>query len=114
MTPSPDAVVALALATSQRTGGNDAPRVCTIASSSPYECPKTEKHNAITDARTAAGFPVGSVADDARLAMHQVFGMLIDRAALRRRSDRRLVDAVSAYTLRAVLQADPPPTPSRQ
>ena len=61
--------------------------------------------DAITDARTAAGLPVGSATEDARLAMHQVFGILIDHAALRRRTDRRLVDAVSSYTLRAVLQA---------
>ena len=62
---------------------------------------------AITDARRAAGLDVGTAADDARLAMQHVFGILIDRAALRQRSDRRTVDAVVAYTLRAVLPTGP-------
>ncbi|MCB0996736.1 MAG: TetR/AcrR family transcriptional regulator [Acidimicrobiales bacterium] len=39
----------------------------------------------------------------ARLAMQHVFGVCIDRAALRRPIDDELVDAVVAYTSRAVL-----------
>jgi hypothetical protein len=35
--------------------------------------------------------------------MNHVFGILVDRAALRRRSDEATVDAVASYTLRAVL-----------
>jgi AcrR family transcriptional regulator len=55
---------------------------------------------AIADARAASA--EGAKAD-ARLAMHHVFGILVDRAALRRRTDDATVDAVASYTLRAVL-----------
>jgi AcrR family transcriptional regulator len=58
---------------------------------------------AIADARAGAGLPAGNASADARLAMHHVFGILVDRAALRRRSDEATVDAVASYTLRAVL-----------
>jgi AcrR family transcriptional regulator len=58
---------------------------------------------AIADARAEAGLPTEGAAADARLAMHHVFGILVDRAALRRRSDDPTVDAVASYTLRAVL-----------
>jgi AcrR family transcriptional regulator len=53
------------------------------------------------DQLQAGADPSGS-ATDARLAMQHVFGILIDRAALRRTSDGETVDAVVAYTLRAV------------
>jgi AcrR family transcriptional regulator len=67
---------------------------------------------AIRAAKKATGLPAGSAPQEARLAMHQVFGMLIDLAALRSPADPRTVNAVAAYTLRAVLHADLP-TPSR-
>jgi hypothetical protein len=60
---------------------------------------------AIGDAQRAAGLSADAAATDARLAMHQVFGILIDRAALRLRSDPPTIDAVTSYTLRAVLPA---------
>jgi AcrR family transcriptional regulator len=58
---------------------------------------------AIAEARTAAGVAPGDAATDARLVHHQVFGMLIDAAALRQTSDPSIVDAVASYTLRATL-----------
>ncbi|MBL7491432.1 TetR/AcrR family transcriptional regulator [Frankia sp. AgB1.9] len=70
--------------------------------------------DAIADARRAASLSTESAADDARLAMHHVFGILIDRAALRRRSDPQTIAAVTSYTLRAVLTADPVPTRAQQ
>jgi AcrR family transcriptional regulator len=60
---------------------------------------------AIADARTAAGLAPDGSAADARLAMHHVFGILVDRAALRRRTDDAVVEAVASYTRRAVLNA---------
>jgi AcrR family transcriptional regulator len=63
---------------------------------------------AIRAAKKAAGLPAGSAAEDARLAMHQVFGMLIDLAALRRPADPRVAKAVASYTLRAALHCDLP------
>lgn len=68
---------------------------------------------AIRDARTANSLPSDSAVIDARLAMHHVFGILIDQAALRRRSDRSTVDAVISYTLRAVLHTDAHPCATR-
>jgi AcrR family transcriptional regulator len=68
---------------------------------------------AIRAAKKENGLAPGSASEDARLAMHQVFGMLIDLAALRRRSDPRMVKSVASYTLRAVLCADRP-LPQRQ
>lgn len=59
--------------------------------------------DAVAAARLEAGLPPGDAAGDARLAYHQVFGMLVDRAALRRRSEAATVAAVADYTLRAVL-----------
>jgi AcrR family transcriptional regulator len=58
---------------------------------------------AIAEARAAAGVAPGDAATDARLVHHQVFGMLIDAAALRQTSDPSIVDAVASYTLRATL-----------
>lgn len=59
---------------------------------------------AIADGRGAtADGDTDSAAADARLAMHHVFGILVDRAALRQRTDPEVVDAVASYTLRAVL-----------
>ena len=58
---------------------------------------------AIAEARAAAGIDPGDPAGDARLVHHQVFGVLVDRAAERRVRDRAEVAAVVAYTLRAVL-----------
>jgi AcrR family transcriptional regulator len=60
---------------------------------------------AIADAQAAAGLAPDAAATDARLVLHQVFGLLIDSAALRRRSRREDAAAVAAYTLRAVLNA---------
>jgi AcrR family transcriptional regulator len=58
---------------------------------------------AIADARAAAGLPTAGAEADARLAMHHVFGILVDRAALGRPSDDGIVESVASYTLRAVL-----------
>jgi AcrR family transcriptional regulator len=57
---------------------------------------------AIEEARRAAGADVSTAGADARLAMQHVFGVLIDRAALRLRSAPEAVEAVVAYTQRAV------------
>ncbi len=59
--------------------------------------------DAVASARTAAGLPVGDAAGDARLVLHQVFGMLIDAAALRAPVGDDVVSQVVDYTLRAVL-----------
>lgn len=64
---------------------------------------------AIGRARDDAGVERGDPAGDARLVHHQVFGLLVDRAAERRVRDRREVAAVVSYTLRAVLG---PPVPT--
>jgi len=64
---------------------------------------------AIAEARTAAGIDRTGAATDARLAMQHVFGLLIDRAALRLVSDRETVESAVRYTLRAVLLPDPRP-----
>lgn len=58
---------------------------------------------AIREARAAAGLDGGDADLDALLAHHQVFGMLMDRAAEQRTSDPDEVAAVVAYTLRATL-----------
>jgi AcrR family transcriptional regulator len=58
---------------------------------------------AIADARAGHGLEPTDHRTDARLVHHQVYGVLVDRAAERRTSDRREVDAVVDYTLRAVL-----------
>jgi len=58
---------------------------------------------AISEARRAAGADDSAAGDDARLAMQHVFGILIDRAALRLRSGPEVVEQVVAYTRRAVL-----------
>jgi AcrR family transcriptional regulator len=62
---------------------------------------------AITAARRAAGSDISTAEADARLAMQHVFGILIDRAALRLRPGPEEIEAVVAYTERAVL---PPPS----
>jgi AcrR family transcriptional regulator len=67
--------------------------------------------DAIGEARRAAGADASAAAADARLAMQHVFGILIDRAALRLPSAPETVEAVVAYTQRAVL---PPPSKGRQ
>lgn len=58
---------------------------------------------AVRDGRLAAGLDPGDPERDARLAYHQVHGILLDRAAERRTSDPGEVAAVVAYTLRATL-----------
>ena len=65
--------------------------------------------DAVREAREVAGLPAQGAEQDARLAMHQVFGILIDHAALRRPCTADLVDAVASYTLRAVLHPVPAP-----
>ncbi len=67
---------------------------------------------AVTDARRDAGLPTDSAAADARLAMRHVFGMLVDQAALRQRSDPATVEHVISYTCRAVLSAGRPEDPA--
>jgi AcrR family transcriptional regulator len=73
---------------------------------------------AISEARAAAGQPVGDAALDARLIHYQVFAVLIDHAAARRPVPPTLVDALQRHAVRAVLggtadQARPPrPTPT--
>lgn len=67
---------------------------------------------AVTELRAEAGRSTTTAALDARLAMHHVFGILIDRAALRLTSDPAFVEAVVAYTLRAVADTAPNPTSS--
>lgn len=62
--------------------------------------------DAIVAARAAAGVDIGDPATDARLALQQVFALLVDSAALRRRVDDATVDAVASYTLRALLGED--------
>jgi AcrR family transcriptional regulator len=58
---------------------------------------------AIGEARRAAGVDTSTAGDDARLAMQHVFGILIDRAALRQLSTPELTEAVVDYTRRAAL-----------
>jgi AcrR family transcriptional regulator len=58
---------------------------------------------AIAEARAANGLQPTDHLTDARLVHHQVYGVLVDRAAVRRTSERREVDAVVDYTHRAVL-----------
>lgn len=58
---------------------------------------------AVGAARLERGQPVGDAAGDARLVLHQVFGMLVDAAALRRRVTPATVAAVVDFTRRAVL-----------
>lgn len=58
---------------------------------------------AVAEARAEAGLPPGDPSGDARLALHQVFGMLIDAAALRTPVGGDTVGRVVDYTLRAVL-----------
>jgi AcrR family transcriptional regulator len=68
---------------------------------------------AIGEARRVTGFADTSTAEaDARLAMQHVFGILVDRAALRLRSGPEIIEAVVAYTQRAVLA--PPPKGRRR
>jgi AcrR family transcriptional regulator len=59
--------------------------------------------DAIAAARAEARLPPGDPAGDARLAFHQVFGMLVDHAALRTTTTPTTVSRVAGYTLRAVL-----------
>jgi AcrR family transcriptional regulator len=59
--------------------------------------------DAMRDARTAQDAPAGNPERDARLVHHQVFSILMDRAATRTVTDPREVQAVVDYTLRAVL-----------
>ncbi len=65
---------------------------------------------AIAEARAAAGLDTATAASDARLALHQIFGMLIDAAAVRRPVATDDIEAVVSYTLRAVLAESPPRT----
>jgi AcrR family transcriptional regulator len=58
---------------------------------------------AIEEARRAAGVDPSAAESDAALTMQHVFGVLIDRAALRSRPRPQDVEAVVAYTQRAVL-----------
>lgn len=62
--------------------------------------------SAIAEARKLAGLSTDGAPFDARLVLHQVFGILIDTAALRQRTNPAIVDAVASYTLRAVLSPD--------
>ncbi len=69
--------------------------------------------SAIADARRQVGLPEGDAALDARLALSQVFSLMIDAAAVRTPPGPELVDATVAYTVRAAIGAPPPAEPSR-
>jgi AcrR family transcriptional regulator len=62
---------------------------------------------AISEARAAAGLPAGDPALDSRLALNQVFGILIDSAAMGSAPTADLIDAVVSYTVRATLGPEP-------
>jgi AcrR family transcriptional regulator len=62
---------------------------------------------AMADARTATGLAPGDSALDSLLALHQVFGILIDAAAVGAPPTPAVVDAVVDYTLRAALGTTP-------
>ena len=68
---------------------------------------------AMSDARTAAGLGPGDPALDSRLALHQVFGILIDAAAVAVPPTPEVVDGVIGYTLRAALGTSPMRTAER-
>ena len=59
--------------------------------------------SAIAEASKLAGLSTERAALDARLVLHQVFGILIDTAAMRQRTNPDVVDAVASFALRAVL-----------
>ena len=61
----------------------------------------------IREARQQAGLPPGDPGLDGRLVLHQVFGMLIDAAALHSPPSPAVIDHVVSYTLRAVLAPEP-------
>jgi hypothetical protein len=61
----------------------------------------------IRQARHQAGMPPGDAAFDGRLVLHQVFGMLVDAAALHSTPSPVVIDGVVSYTLRAVLALEP-------
>jgi AcrR family transcriptional regulator len=69
--------------------------------------------HAIAEARADAGLPAGDPGADARLALHQVFGMILDAAAVGTPPSRQTIGAVVSYTMRAVLGAMPD-TPVRR
>jgi len=64
---------------------------------------------AIGEARRGVGADASTAGADARLAMQHVFGILVDRAALRLRSGPEVIEPLVAYTQRAVL----PPSSER-
>jgi AcrR family transcriptional regulator len=61
----------------------------------------------IRQARHQAGQASGDAALDGRLVLHQVFGILVDAAALNSTPSPAVIDGVVSYTLRAVLAAEP-------
>jgi AcrR family transcriptional regulator len=61
----------------------------------------------IGEARHQAGLPPGDATLDGRLVLHQIFGMLVDAAALHAPPSPAVIDGVVSYTLRAVLAAEP-------
>ena len=62
---------------------------------------------AIAEARQAAGLSAGDPALDSRLALNQVFGILVDAAAMAAPPSADVIDGVVSYTLRAVLGSEP-------
>jgi AcrR family transcriptional regulator len=64
---------------------------------------------AIGKARADAGVPLGAPEIDARLALRQILGILVDAAAVATPLPRNTIDALVAYTLRAVLGTAPEP-----
>jgi AcrR family transcriptional regulator len=76
--------------------------------SSGFEALVTPLAGAIREARHRARLQPGDAALDGRLVLHQVFGMLIDAAALHTQPSPVLIDGVVSYTLRAVLASAPP------
>jgi AcrR family transcriptional regulator len=65
----------------------------------------------IREARQQAGLPPGDAALDGRLVLHQVFGILVDAAALHSPPSPAVVDGVVSYTVRAILASEPSPRP---
>jgi AcrR family transcriptional regulator len=53
----------------------------------------------------ATGTQVADVTGDARLAMHHVFGIIVDLAALRRAPEDDFIESVALYTQRALVGA---------
>lgn len=67
---------------------------------------------AVAQARADVGLPLGDPATDAHLALRQILGILIDSAAVAAPLPRTTIDALVAYTVRAVLGSVPERRPA--